>query len=261
MTKRHQQQNDDGNHVNDAVHAERVHWHGEEEVVGERRHDAGRQRPDPSPRVRPRQARRADRSCRRRGPPARRHPQADQSGNSDHCSRAGISLRRHSRRAPGGTIDLIHPREMRSTGAFERLVDDATTTIHMESLWPGAHMAAWLQSSVPPPFSRTAPRSLTAPAADAALTLGALGVVFGDIGTSPLYALQATLDPRYHLGIERDRSLRHRQPDLLVVRVRRHGQICLHRHALRQSRGRRQPRALRPDPAAARARPPRNAGS
>lgn len=35
----------------------------------------------------------------------------------------------------------------------------------------------------------------------AALTLGALGVVFGDIGTSPLYALQATLDPRYHLGL------------------------------------------------------------
>ena len=34
----------------------------------------------------------------------------------------------------------------------------------------------------------------------AALTLGALGVVFGDIGTSPLYALQATLDPRYHLA-------------------------------------------------------------
>ncbi|HTI30834.1 MAG TPA: potassium transporter Kup [Sphingomonas sp.] len=34
-----------------------------------------------------------------------------------------------------------------------------------------------------------------------ALTLGAVGVVFGDIGTSPLYALQATLDPRYHLGI------------------------------------------------------------
>ena len=33
----------------------------------------------------------------------------------------------------------------------------------------------------------------------AALTLGALGVVFGDIGTSPLYAFQATLDPRYHL--------------------------------------------------------------
>ena len=31
------------------------------------------------------------------------------------------------------------------------------------------------------------------------LMLGAIGVVFGDIGTSPLYALQATLDPRYHL--------------------------------------------------------------
>ena len=35
----------------------------------------------------------------------------------------------------------------------------------------------------------------------AALTLGALGVVFGDIGTSPLYAFQATLDPRYHLNL------------------------------------------------------------
>src|SRR5690349_21969403 len=34
----------------------------------------------------------------------------------------------------------------------------------------------------------------------AAMTLGALGVVFGDIGTSPLYAFQATLDPRYQLA-------------------------------------------------------------
>src|SRR5947209_6132688 len=34
-----------------------------------------------------------------------------------------------------------------------------------------------------------------------ALIVGAIGVVYGDIGTSPLYALQATLDPRYHLGI------------------------------------------------------------
>src|SRR5947209_11908952 len=33
----------------------------------------------------------------------------------------------------------------------------------------------------------------------AKLMLGAIGVVYGDIGTSPLYALQATLDPRYHL--------------------------------------------------------------
>ena len=33
------------------------------------------------------------------------------------------------------------------------------------------------------------------------MMLGAIGVVYGDIGTSPLYALQATLDPRYHLGL------------------------------------------------------------
>ena len=31
--------------------------------------------------------------------------------------------------------------------------------------------------------------------------LGAIGVVYGDIGTSPLYALQATLDRRYHLAV------------------------------------------------------------
>ena len=36
----------------------------------------------------------------------------------------------------------------------------------------------------------------------AALTLGALGVVFGDIGTSPLYALQATLDPHYRIATD-----------------------------------------------------------
>ena len=34
------------------------------------------------------------------------------------------------------------------------------------------------------------------------LMLGAIGVVYGDIGTSPLYALQATLDPRYHLATD-----------------------------------------------------------
>jgi len=34
------------------------------------------------------------------------------------------------------------------------------------------------------------------------LMLSAIGVVYGDIGTSPLYALQATLDPRYHLAVD-----------------------------------------------------------
>jgi len=34
------------------------------------------------------------------------------------------------------------------------------------------------------------------------LMLGAIGVVYGDIGTSPLYAIQATLDPRYRLAVD-----------------------------------------------------------
>src|SRR4051812_46858662 len=33
------------------------------------------------------------------------------------------------------------------------------------------------------------------------LTLGALGVVYGDIGTSPLYALQACFKPEYNLAV------------------------------------------------------------
>jgi len=52
-----------------------------------------------------------------------------------------------------------------------------------------------------PAVSAASPPPLSTPGSSrAALTLGALGVVFGDIGTSPLYALQATLDPRYHLS-------------------------------------------------------------
>src|SRR3954462_13817044 len=34
------------------------------------------------------------------------------------------------------------------------------------------------------------------------IMLGAIGGVYGDIGTSPLYALQATLDPRYRLAVD-----------------------------------------------------------
>ncbi|HSQ95984.1 MAG TPA: potassium transporter Kup [Croceibacterium sp.] len=55
--------------------------------------------------------------------------------------------------------------------------------------------------SIAPPVAGAVPVAHH-PSGQAALTLGALGVVFGDIGTSPLYALQATLDPRYHLGID-----------------------------------------------------------
>jgi KUP system potassium uptake protein len=44
----------------------------------------------------------------------------------------------------------------------------------------------------------SATRSATAKAGMAALTLGALGIVFGDIGTSPLYALQTVFTADNH---------------------------------------------------------------
>ena len=47
----------------------------------------------------------------------------------------------------------------------------------------------------PPPAQASATGG-PAKAGKAALTLGALGVVFGDIGTSPLYALQTRVPDR-----------------------------------------------------------------
>ena len=47
------------------------------------------------------------------------------------------------------------------------------------------------------PGDARAPRSSTA-----ALTLLALGVVFGDIGTSPLYALKETFSPAHGIPLD-----------------------------------------------------------
>ena len=41
----------------------------------------------------------------------------------------------------------------------------------------------------------------------AVLSLGALGVVYGDIGTSPLYALRESLGPEHHLALTRENVL------------------------------------------------------
>src|SRR4029453_5606035 len=50
-----------------------------------------------------------------------------------------------------------------------------------------------------------APHSLHQPAA--LLVLGAVGVVFGDIGTSPLYALREAFDPKYGIPLSQDNVL------------------------------------------------------
>src|SRR3954451_10415198 len=54
------------------------------------------------------------------------------------------------------------------------------------------------RSVVSPPMARDDRTSIAAHAGIAALTLGALGVVFGDIGTSPLYALQTVFSAHDH---------------------------------------------------------------
>ena len=63
-----------------------------------------------------------------------------------------------------------------------------------------------MTDSAPSPSmsSRTPERSSRpgTPSTTAALSLGALGVVFGDIGTSPLYAIQACFSSAYGLKPE-----------------------------------------------------------
>src|SRR6202048_2484878 len=64
------------------------------------------------------------------------------------------------------------------------------------------------------------------------LALGALGVVFGDIGTSPLYALQAAFSPENHLRVSQANVLVDPLSVSLEPDPRRHGQV----HALRHER-------------------------
>ena len=47
---------------------------------------------------------------------------------------------------------------------------------------------------------RTSSHDLATKQALSALTLGALGVVFGDIGTSPLYSMKESLGEHYQLA-------------------------------------------------------------
>ena len=79
----------------------------------------------------------------------------------------------------------------------------------------------------------------------AALALAALGVVFGDIGTSPLYALQECVSPEH--GVPADGRERARRPlaHLLGAHAGRHGQVPHVHHARRQPRRGRHPRAAR----------------
>ena len=57
-----------------------------------------------------------------------------------------------------------------------------------------------------------------------AVVIGALGVVFGDIGTSPIYTVQTVFNPGdpHPVRGQRRQRLRHRLADLLVGDDRRH---------------------------------------
>jgi hypothetical protein len=72
----------------------------------------------------------------------------------------------------------------------------------------------------------------------AALTLGALGVVFGDIGTSPLYALQTVFHADHGAVPPPTRGLRRALARVLVDHDHRLAQVRDVHHARGQRRAR-----------------------
>lgn len=54
-----------------------------------------------------------------------------------------------------------------------------------------------------------------------ALTLAAIGVVYGDIGTSPLYTLRECLSGQFGFGVERDARFWLFVADFLAVNLYR----------------------------------------
>ena len=70
------------------------------------------------------------------------------------------------------------------------------------------------------------------------VVVGALGVVFGDIGTSPIYTLQTVFNPAdpHPVPVSTDNVLRGRLADLLVGDDHRHGHLRAAGHARRQRR-------------------------
>ena len=67
------------------------------------------------------------------------------------------------------------------------------------------------------------------------LVLGAIGVVFGDIGTSPLYALKEAFNPLLHSAVARERP-RHPVGHGVVDGLGDHDQVPVRDDAGRQQR-------------------------
>ena len=86
--------------------------------------------------------------------------------------------------------------------------------------------------------------------ARSAVTVGALGVVFGDIGTSPIYTLQTVFNPSDpHPSPVHAERVRRRVAGVLVGNDHRHGHLRAARDARRQRRRGRHHGADHPDPA------------
>ena len=75
------------------------------------------------------------------------------------------------------------------------------------------------------------------------LVIGAIGVVFGDIGTSPLYTVQGGLRQELRPGTGSGQRARHPVAGVLVDDAGDHGQVRHRHHARRQPRRRRHPGA------------------
>jgi KUP system potassium uptake protein len=83
--------------------------------------------------------------------------------------------------------DVVRPN---GDGRGSTKVRSFNEAAHKLEDWPAQHEQADGRAPVEPPFARDDNRDVVASAGRLVLALGALGVVYGDIGTSPLYTEQ-----------------------------------------------------------------------
>ena len=113
------------------------------------------------------------------------------------------------------------------------------TSPHLEPLPHSTPTPPPLATPVPHGHERAAPSG----SALAKLALGALGVVYGDIGTSPLYALQECFSGTHSRRADPRQRARRPLARVLGDDLRRDVQVPVVRHARRQPRRGRHPRA------------------
>ena len=135
-------------------------------------------------------------------------------------------------------IDQLEPgakRQARQRAGGGRAQGPCVAQLHAATVAQPRHKEAVKKRRAGIRATRAAPYA-SLPMKQAKLTLLALGVVFGDIGTSPLYAVKETFSPDHGIAATHENILARPVDDVLVADDRRVAQVRDAHHARRQPR-------------------------